>query len=138
MELKEYVEDVLMVLKKNDELERLVSNLADDSALATAKNTILDIEKRVVKDRIIELTEQYLGKANITEEKGKEKKKRFSFVRTIDAPIDIPTTTPKPTKAQLREEKKREKEMKREEAKEKAQVRKKQQLEAELAALTGK
>lgn len=106
MELKNYVEEVLTVLKKNAELERLMSNLAEDSSLTPVKNTILDIEKAAVKYRLVELTEQYLGKENFIEEKEK-KKKRFSFVRGIDASptIDTKTTTPKLTKAQYREEK---------------------------------
>jgi len=125
MELNEYVEAVLVVLKKNEMLEQLMSNLAEDSALMPAKNTISDIEKRVMKDRIIELTEEYLGKrARITEKKEKEKKKRFSFVRGIGA---TPSTT-KVTRV-TREEKKRIRG-------EERRIRKKQQLEAELARLS--
>jgi len=125
MELNEYVEAVLVVLKKNEMLEQLMSNLAEDSALMPAKNTISDIEKRVMKDRIIELTEEYLGKrAHITEKKEKEKKKRFSFVRGIGV---APSTT-KATKV-AREEKKRIRA-------EERRIRKKQQLEAELALLS--
>lgn len=83
MELKNYIEEVLTVLKKNTELERLMLNLAEDSALASVKNTILDIEKATVKYRLVELTEQYLGKENFIGKKEKDKKKRFSFVRAI-------------------------------------------------------
>jgi len=82
MQLKDYVEDVLIVLKKNTELEQLMSKLAEDSALVPAKSTILDIEKRVVKDRIIELTEEYFGKVSCEKTKI-ERKKRFSFIKPI-------------------------------------------------------
>lgn len=136
MELKEYVGDVLTVLKKNGELERLMSNLAEDSALASVKNTILGIEKAVVKDRLVELTEQYLGKADFTEKKEKgKKKKRFSFVRSIDTTPIILTTTPKQTRAQRREEKRKEKEKNWVEAEEGKRLKRKQQLEAELLTL---
>ena len=141
MELKEYIEDVLMVLKKNGELEQLMSNLAEDSTLIPAKSTILDIEKRVVKDRLVELTEQYLGKVVFTENKEKDKKKRFSFVRSV---LSTDTTPTEPTVAQeqRREQKKWEKEAKRAAARKEKQIRaeekriqKKQRLEAELLSL---
>ena len=118
MELNEYLKEVLIVLKKNTELESVMSTIAEDSALMSVKATIMDIEKRVVKDRIIELTEEYFGKTNhVGVEK---KKKRWAFTKGIGGG----STSPEVTRAQLRERKKEE-----------AMLRKKKKLESELAAI---
>lgn len=118
MELNEYLKEVLTVLKKNTELESVMSTIAEDSALIPVKGTIMDIEKRVVKDRIIELTEAYFGKTNhVGVEK---KKKRWAFTKGIGDTA----TQPQPTRAQLREGKKAE-----------MMLKKKKKLEAELAAI---
>ena len=118
MELNEYLKEVLTVLKKNTELESIMSTIAEDSALMPAKGTIIDIEKRVVKDRIIELTEVYFGKTNhVGIEK---KKKRWAFTKGIGGT----STLPEVTRVQLRERKEEE-----------ARLKKKKKLEAELAAI---
>ena len=87
MELKKYAEEILKVLEKNTELEYLMYNLAEDSALTPAKVAIQDIQKRVVKDRIIELTEQYFGKAIVdNHDKHKAEKvgrSRWAFIKGI-------------------------------------------------------
>ena len=118
MELNEYLKEVLTVLKKNAELESVMSTIAEDSALVPAKSTIIDIGKRVVKDRIIGLTEAYFG---ITNHVGTEKKKkRWAFTRGIESP----PTPPEATQEQLREKKKEE-----------VRLKKKKKLEEELEAI---
>ena len=151
MELKKYTEDVLIILEKNTELEQLMTNLAEDSALTPAKATIQDIQKRVVKDRIIELTEQYFGNAVVDDHDkhkvGKVGRSRWAFIKGIGTTTSpeavcgqeekIEKTETKLAKAEANKEKKIAKaEAKREEklAKEEAnREKKRKKLEEELA-----
>lgn len=83
MNINEYVTEVLTVLKKDEKLEHLMGTVADDSALAPAKGTIEDIQKRVVTERIIQLTKDYFGEgvAHVDGEKLERKQGHFFLTR---------------------------------------------------------
>ena len=133
MGLKKYTEDVLIVLEKNTELEQLMTNLAEDSALTPAKAAIQDIQKRVVKDRIIELTEQYFGKAIVDDHVGRS---RWAFIKGIGT-----TTSPEAVRGKEEKIEKTETKIAKVEAKREAKLAKveakreakRKKLEEELA-----
>jgi len=81
MNINEYVTDVLTVLKKGEKLKHLMESIADDSDLAPAKDTIQDIQERMVQERIIELTREYFDKAPVHVEGAKLAYKQGFFAR---------------------------------------------------------